>query len=90
MKEIDLKELMAEVFGIEKQAITQHTNSNSIAEWDSMSHVLLVVKLESEMDSKLTPEEISRIFSVKDILKVFKQKGILPKSEDLLSVYKEI
>ena len=89
-RNIDIKGILSDVFKVEKDKITADTNTSSLREWDSLSHVALIVKLEEKLNVRLSPKEASRIISVRDILKILKKNELFPKSKDLLAEYKHL
>ena len=48
---------------------------NSLPEWDSMAHLMLVLSLEQEFVKQFTPEEIENLKSVKAIVDFIETAG---------------
>lgn len=60
------------VFGKHTE-ITFETKRDDVPEWDSLNHLSLILELESEFQLGLTPDEIEKIKSVKDILNLIQK-----------------
>jgi acyl carrier protein len=58
MKRDEVKAIMAKVFKLEVAAITNTASQQTLAAWDSLAHLNLIVALESEFDVSFEPEEI--------------------------------
>lgn len=50
-------EVMAEVMEVEPGAINNDSSPDTLEQWDSLSHVQLVLKLEKAFGVKISPEE---------------------------------
>ncbi|MBW2993468.1 acyl carrier protein [Candidatus Woesearchaeota archaeon] len=86
-KYIDLKEIISDALNIKKEDISPDIDNDNISEWDSLSHVSLIIKLEEKLNIKLSAKEASRIISMREILKLIKKHDVIPKSEDLQKEY---
>lgn len=61
--------VMAEVMEVDQAAINDDSSPDTLEQWDSLSHVQLVLKLEKEFDIKISPEEgIEHFTSFKSIV----------------------
>jgi len=61
--------IMAEIMEVEESSINQDTNPDNMPQWDSLSHVQLVLALEKEFGVTISPEDgIEHLNSFKDIL----------------------
>lgn len=69
-----LSKIFKTVFG-QHTEISAHTNREDVPEWDSLSHLSLILELEEEFHLGLTPEEIENMKSVDEILKVIQIRG---------------
>jgi acyl carrier protein len=68
-----LSVIFKSVFGKQTE-ITSNTHQNDIPEWDSLNHLSLILELESKFQLGLTPDEIEKIKSVRDILNLFEKR----------------
>lgn len=59
-----LRSVFSSVFGIEPTRLLETDSSQTIAEWDSLSHLNLIFALESEFDVRFDAEEIPALVSV--------------------------
>ena len=62
-----LKEVISNVLGVPINEINDSSNSDSLDNWDSLSHINLVLAIEAEFDVALTPEDYMDMLSVKSI-----------------------
>lgn len=58
-----LKTVFSDVFGIETEEIDSKSSPDSIENWDSLKHVVLVVALEQEFGIKVEPENAMEMIS---------------------------
>ncbi len=68
-----ISEIFKSVFG-KHVSINSDTKYEDIDEWDSLSHLSLIVELEEKFELGLTPEEIENLKSVKAIMQVLKSR----------------
>ena len=70
-------DLLKRVF--EDIEITSESSQETVAEWDSMHQLAIAFEIENEYGISLEPEELSKMKSVKDIIKILEEKnnGIL-------------
>jgi acyl carrier protein len=59
-----LRAVFSSVFGIDPSSISDSDSSQTIAEWDSLSHLNLIFAIESEFDVRFEAEEIPTLMSV--------------------------
>lgn len=69
-----LQAIFCDVLDIADLALTQVTTSADIEEWDSLSHIQLVVALEKHFDIKFTSEEILEWQNVGDMIISIEEK----------------
>ena len=60
-----LNRVVSDVLGVPMDSITDESSPDNIEKWDSLSHINLVIAIESEFDVALTPEDTMDILSVK-------------------------
>jgi acyl carrier protein len=65
-----VKELVAEVFNINEDAVTPELSQETLDNWDSMNHLRLVTAVEEEFDISLTMDEIEAITSLEKLINV--------------------
>lgn len=68
-----ISEIFKSVFG-KHVSINSDTKYEDVAEWDSLSHLSLIVELEEKFGLGLTPEEIENLKSVEAIMHAIKSR----------------
>jgi len=68
--------LMADLFGIKNEDITDSLTMANTDGWDSLKHMELIVSIERTFGIELSFEEIVAMQTLKDIKKILKEKGI--------------
>ena len=71
MKFEELQIIISEVFHIDKRHISIHSTMNNIDKWDSIGHLNLIIAIEEKSGVRFTPEQISKMISIKLILGEF-------------------
>lgn len=74
--EQELKTLLAEVFKIKEEEISDTLTMDETDVWDSLKHMELVVAIEHTFATELTFEEIVAMQTVQDIKQILQAKGI--------------
>ena len=69
-----IKKVMSLVFKVDLNDINHEFSPNSIDNWDSLSHMNLIVALEEEFNIEFETEEISKLMDFKQILEVISSK----------------
>ena len=65
---IKVKSVMARVFQVAESAIDDHSSQQSIAKWDSMGHMNLVVALEEEFGVEFKDDQAMKLLSFAQIM----------------------
>ncbi len=71
-----LKNIMANVFGIEVEEINEMTSVDNCEQWDSFQHMSLIVAIEEEFGLNLDDDEVLRMkdfASIIDVLETLSQ-----------------
>jgi acyl carrier protein len=50
--------------------LNKNSNPDTIKNWDSLSHVKMIMEIESEFNIDLLPDEAMDIFSIDDVIKI--------------------
>lgn len=69
-----LQEIYQDVLDIEDIELTESTTADDVEEWDSLSHVQLVVAIEKEFKIKFTSKEILSWSNVGDLVNCIADK----------------
>lgn len=73
-----VRQVAADVFGVSADGISETDSSDTIPEWDSMKHLMLVMALEERFDVAFSPEEIERIRTIADAVAMIGSKKESP------------
>ena len=63
--DMKLKEVLSNVLGVSIEEINDDSSPDSLDQWDSLSHIKLVMAIESEFEVELSPEDSMDMLSVK-------------------------
>ncbi len=69
-----LENLFVDVFELEECKLTDETSANDIEEWDSLSHIQLIVAIENAFNIKFTAAEIMKWTNVGEIVNSIAEK----------------
>jgi len=75
-RETDLKKVMGNVFGITSDKIGDDTSIDTVATWDSLRHLNLVIALEERFNVTLTEDETVEILNYRLIKMILEKHGI--------------
>ncbi|PZO91808.1 MAG: acyl carrier protein [Sphingomonas sanxanigenens] len=71
---LQLQEIMADTFDLDSVDITPETTAADIEEWDSLSHIRLIVAIEREFGIKFSNAEIEDMNNVGDLMGAIRKK----------------
>ena len=69
-----IKNVMAAVFEVPVDEITDESSPDNVKSWDSLKHMNLIVALEEEFGVQFTDEEIVEMLNVELIVLTIKEK----------------
>jgi len=69
----DFKKIFNTVMGA-SFPITEETKRDDVEQWDSLNHLNLIIELQDFYKIEFTPEEMSKMNSVKEIIKIIEGK----------------
>jgi acyl carrier protein len=55
-----LKDIFLDVLDLDELDLTRETTANDVDEWDSLSHIMLIVNIEKSFKIRFTSKEIQR------------------------------
>ena len=61
-------EVFEDVMDVDPSELSEDSTGDDVEEWDSLSHVRLVVAIERKFDTRFSNSEIEAIKSVRDII----------------------
>lgn len=67
-------EIMSDAFDLDDLKVTRETSAADIEEWDSLSHVRLIVAIERAFKIKFSNAEIERLGNVGDLVDAIASK----------------
>ena len=67
-------EIMSKTFNIDVLLLSKKTSKKDLSQWDSMSHLNLIVDIENEFNIRFSNEEMVTIIDFKSLLKIIKIK----------------
>lgn len=72
---MNLNELLKDVFNLRETELTDEARLMSFKEWDSMTHMLFITRLEEAYEINLEGDEIASMETIGDIKKILASKG---------------
>lgn len=69
-----LNEIFIDVLDLDEVELTDTTNANDIEEWDSLSHIQLIVAIEKSFGIKFTSLEIMKWKNVGEMVNSIEEK----------------
>ena len=72
---MQLNKILVDSFNAKESQLIDETRLTSLEEWDSLSHMFFITKLEKTYEIELTGDEIADMQTVGDIKKVIISKG---------------
>jgi acyl carrier protein len=70
----ELKEIIANVLGIDENSVNESLSRDSESEWDSFNHLLLISEIETKLNIKFTMEDVENIKSYAQLEAVVLEK----------------
>jgi acyl carrier protein len=64
---MSLERIFAEVFSIPEKMVNDSLDLRDIASWDSMSHMMLIARVEDAFSVEFTGDQIADFRTVRDI-----------------------
>jgi acyl carrier protein len=69
-----VNEIMIDVFDVDDLSVTPETTAEDVEEWDSLSHIRLVVAIERKFGFKFKNAEIEALKTVGDLVDLIDTK----------------
>ena len=70
-----LTNILNESFNVSEDSFEDDVRLVNFEEWDSLSHMYFISKLETTYEINLTGDEIADMYTIGDIRKIIKSKG---------------
>ena len=71
-----LKQVLADIFGIDAATVDETTSVDTVERWDSLNHLNLVLALEQQFNVTLTEEQTVEILNYPLIKVVLEEHGV--------------
>ncbi len=68
-----IKVVMAQIFNVDIDTITEESSPESIDRWDSLKHMQLILAIEDEFDITFSDDEIPNLLSTSAIEETVRQ-----------------
>lgn len=65
-----VRQIAAEVLGLSPGEVTDSMSPQTVADWDSVQHLNLVLAIESRLGVRFDPREIEQMRSIGDIIRI--------------------
>lgn len=69
-----VRQIAADVFNLPVDQITDQTSPQTLADWDSVQHLNLVLAIEAQLGVQLDPQEIEQIRTIGDAIRVAEKR----------------
>ncbi len=56
--------------------VTENLDASQVPEWDSLSHISLIVAIEAEFEVEFTTDELVQMTTVGDLMRTLRAKGV--------------
>ena len=66
--------IASDVLGVPANEVTLDASPQSVANWDSVQHLNLVLAVEQAFDLTFEPEELDRMKSLRDVVALVQEK----------------
>ncbi len=74
MEQDTIKEVVSKTLGIDPSKALDSLRRESIDEWDSFNHLMLMSELEKKLKIKFTTQEVEKVQTIKEIRALAMQK----------------
>ena len=67
--------IIAEALNTDPENLSEGTELQSIRNWDSMTHMIMITKIEERLNIEFTGDEIATMTTIKDIKDILFKNG---------------
>ena len=71
---VKITEIFREVFGDKNIVINDEMTAADVENWDSLTHMLMITKVEDELGIKFKLKELNRLKKVGDLISIVESK----------------
>ena len=72
-----INQIVSDVFGVPVETVTSNSSADNIESWESLSHINLILAIESEFEISLSPDEAMEMLTVGLIETILSEHGAL-------------
>jgi acyl carrier protein len=76
--ELRVRRIVANTLNLPLESVTADAHMGSLAEWESMAHLMLVLSLEQEFGRQFSPEEVEGMKGIPEIVAHLKSSSPSP------------
>ena len=74
----EIFKIIAKSLGVPEKKINEKVNANNFDDWDSMSHLSILIAIEKKLPGKAQKiQELSEAYSVKKIIQILNKEKLL-------------
>jgi acyl carrier protein len=71
---LEIQDIMRDVLDVDDLVISESTTADDVEEWDSLSHIRLIVAIERKFGFKFKNSEIETLKNVGDLVRLVQSK----------------
>jgi acyl carrier protein len=71
-----INEILGSILAAHGKPLSLDDSPETLPVWDSLRHVAVILAVEDALGADLTADEISKLNSIRDIMEVFRARGI--------------
>ena len=72
-----IRTVVASVFGVDPESLSLKDSPETLADWDSVNHIHLVLALEAEFSVQFEPGQLAELRSLSAIQVLLSQRGVV-------------
>jgi acyl carrier protein len=69
--------VVSDVLNVPASEVVESSSSDTLANWDSIAHISLVLALEGEFSVAFSDDDVAEMLSVGRILTILRDKGVV-------------
>jgi acyl carrier protein len=62
--------IVSMIFNVPLEDVTAETSTETLENWDSMGHLMLILELEQQFEREFSPEEVEQMHDVATIARI--------------------
>ena len=73
----ELRAEIADILGVDAEAVTEETGKENTPEWDSMAALQIISLLDQEVDGEIEAEQAEKLTSFAAVTELAREHGVL-------------